>query len=82
MQLYKEGWLGGHSQHTFLNHRTLHVVILNDDIFLQNFDGVQFICTLPLSQHDLLEKGRKWTVLIQVHGLYDMIQVHGLYDMI
>jgi hypothetical protein len=53
MQLHQERRLLGKRQHSLFHHGALNIVILDDDILLQDLDGVQLVCTLSLSQHDL-----------------------------
>lgn len=53
MQLHEEGRLAREREHAFLDHRALHVVVLNNDVLLQDFDGVQFVGSFPLRQQNL-----------------------------
>lgn len=48
MQLHQERWFGAQSQDPFLHHSALHVIILDDDVFLQDFDGVELVCSPTL----------------------------------
>lgn len=40
-------------EYTFLNHRAFHIVVLDNDVLLQDFDGVQLVGSLSLRQQDL-----------------------------
>lgn len=53
MQLHQEGRLVREREYTFLDHCTFHIVVLDNDVLLQNFDGVQLIGSLSLRQQDL-----------------------------
>lgn len=53
VELCEEGRLVPLSQHPFLHHRTFNVIVLDHDIFLQDFDGVQLLRRLHLCQHYL-----------------------------
>ena len=53
MELDKERRLEGHGKDPPLHYRRLYVVILDDDVLLEYLDGIDLICPLPLSQHDL-----------------------------
>ena len=53
VELNQERWLEWHSQHPSLHNRRLYVVILDDDVLLEDLDGIDLICPLPLSQHYL-----------------------------
>ena len=55
VDLGQEGRLQGKSQHPLLYHGALNIIILYDDVLLQDLDGIQLICPLPLRQHDLLK---------------------------
>ena len=55
MEMDKEGRLSRERQDSFLYHGTLHVIVLDDDVLLENFDCEQLRGPLPLSQHDLPE---------------------------
>ena len=41
------------SQHAFLHQGAVHVVILDDHVFLQDLDGVELIGAPALGQHHL-----------------------------
>lgn len=43
MQLHQEWWLAAQGQHAFLNHGALYVVVLDDDVLLQDLDGIQLV---------------------------------------
>ena len=59
MQLRQEGRLVEQGQHPLLHHGALHVVVLDDHVFLQDLDGVQLLGPLPVSQHHLqAERGQ------------------------
>ena len=53
MKVDEEGGFSRQCQHSFLYHGAFHIIVLDDDVLLQNFDGVQFVSAFPLSQHDL-----------------------------
>ena len=53
MELNQERRLERHGQDPSLHYRRLYVVILDDDVLLEYLDGIDLICPLPLSQHDL-----------------------------
>lgn len=55
VQLSEERWFPRQSENSLLHHGALHVIILDHHILLQDFDGVQLVCTLPLSKHHLKE---------------------------
>ena len=56
VELDEERWLERHGQDSSLHYRRLYVVILDDDVLLEYLDGIDLICPLPLSQHDLSTK--------------------------
>lgn len=58
-EMGEEGILPGERQHPLLHHGALHVVILDHHVLLQDFDGVQFLCSLPVSKHHLGTEGEK-----------------------
>lgn len=45
--------LVGNQEHPLLRTRALHFVILDNELLLQNLDGVQLLGSLGFSQHDL-----------------------------
>ena len=55
VHLDQEGRFLRQCQHPLFNQRTLYVVVLNDDVLLEYFDGVQLVRSLPLGQHDFAE---------------------------
>ena len=55
MELNKERRFLSQGQHPFLHHGAVDIIILDDDVFLQYFDCVEFVRPLPLCQHDLPE---------------------------
>ena len=55
MKLYKKRRLLCQSKHSLLNHGTVNIIVLDDDVLLEDLNGVQLIRSLPLCQHDLAE---------------------------
>ena len=53
VQLDEERWLHGQREHVLLDERALDVVVLDDDVLLQDLDGVQLVRALALGQHHL-----------------------------
>jgi hypothetical protein len=53
MQLNQEGWLIRQCKHAFLNHCAFNVIVLDNDILLQDFNGIQFVGSFSLRQQDL-----------------------------
>ena len=53
VQLSEERRFPGESEDPLLHHGALHVIILDHHVLLQDFDGIQLVCALPLSQHHL-----------------------------
>ncbi len=53
VQLSEERWFPRQSEDSLLHHGALHIIILDHHVLLQDFDGVQLICSLPLSKHHL-----------------------------
>lgn len=53
MHLNEERGLVGHGEHSLLNHGALDVVVLDDDVLLEDLDGVELVGALSLSQHHL-----------------------------
>lgn len=53
MQLHEERRFMREREYTFLNHRAFHIVVLDNDVLLQDFDGVQLVGSLSLRQQDL-----------------------------
>ena len=56
MKLNKERRLLSQGQHPLLHHGTVDIIILNDDVLLQNLDGIKLVRALSLGQHDLWDK--------------------------
>ena len=56
VHLDEERGLVGHGEHPLLDHGALDVVVLDDDVLLQDLDGVQLVGALSLGQHDLRVK--------------------------
>ena len=55
MKVNQEGRFSRQSQNSLLNHGALHIIVLDDDVLLQNFDCVQLLSALSLGQHHLPE---------------------------
>ena len=53
MQLNEEWRPVAHSQHVLLHHGALDIVILDDDIFLEDLDSVELVCSFAFRQHHL-----------------------------
>lgn len=53
MQLNEEWRPVAHSQHVFFHHSALDVIVLDDDVFFQDLDGVQLVRSFPFRQHHL-----------------------------
>lgn len=53
MQLHQEGRLARECEYTFLDHCAFHIVVLDNNVLLQDFNGVQLISSLSLRQQDL-----------------------------
>lgn len=53
MQLHEERRLLRQRQHALLHHGALYVVVLDDDVLLQDLDGVQLVRAFPFRQHHL-----------------------------
>lgn len=56
-QLRQVGVFPGQRQNPLLRHGAVHVVVLQDHVFLQDFDGVNFVCAFQLRQHHLKTQG-------------------------
>lgn len=69
VQLSEERWFPRQSEDSLLHHGALHVVVLDHDILLQDFDGVQLIRALPLCQHHLQGSPREETNELQSDSL-------------
>lgn len=59
MQLDEERWFAGQGQHMLLNQSAFNIIILDNDILLEDFDGVQFVGTFALGQHHLKKNKRR-----------------------
>ena len=55
MKLHQERRFGRQGQHSLLDHRALYVVVLDDDVLLQDLDGVQFVRTLKKSNQEKIK---------------------------
>ena len=53
VKLDEEGWLLRQRQHPFFGHGAFDVVVLNNDVLLQDLDGVQLVRAFALRQHHL-----------------------------
>lgn len=53
VELGEVGVSAGEGQDALLGHGAVHVVVLQDDVLLQNFDCVDFLRPLQLCQHHL-----------------------------
>ena len=53
MEVDKEGRFVGEGQHSFLDHRRFHVIVLDDDVLLQELDREQLLRSLSFRQHHL-----------------------------
>ena len=53
VKLDEERRLLGQSEDPLLDHGTVYVIILDDDVLLEDLDGVKLVSPLPLSQHHL-----------------------------
>lgn len=60
VELGEVGVSAGEGQDPLLSHGTVDVIILQDDVFLQNFDSVNFLCAFQLCQHHLTGRKKKW----------------------
>lgn len=56
MQLHQKWWFLRQCQHPLLDHRALDIVVLNDDVLLQDFDGEQIVSALAFGQHHFPER--------------------------
>ena len=45
----------GDQEHTFFGTSTFHFIILDDELFLKYFDGVQFLRCFSFSEHNFAE---------------------------
>ena len=59
------------SQNSFLCHCAFDVIILKNDIFFEDFDGVDFVGTLQLGQHDFTKAS-----FAQDFNEMELIQAH------
>ena len=66
-------------ENSLLRTRALHFVVLDDELLLQNLDGVQLLGTLRLSQHDLSEvtltQNGKEVEVVQSYSLASSLRV-------
>ena len=62
VHLDEERGLVCHGEHPLLDHGALDVVVLDDDVLLQDLDGVQLVGALSLGQHHLWMEG--WRELL------------------
>lgn len=53
MQLHEEGRFTREREYTFLNHRAFHIIVLDNNVLLQDFDSIQLVGSLSLRQQDL-----------------------------
>ena len=53
VKLDEERRLLGQSEDPLLNHGTVDVIVLDDDVLLEDLDGVKLVSPLSLSQHNL-----------------------------
>ena len=81
MELNKERRFLSQGQHPFLHHGAVDVIILDDDVFLQYFDCVEFVRPLPLCQHDLPEGAlAKDHQVIEILSPDDVLPLHIVWD--
>lgn len=59
VQLCQERGLVQQGQNPLFHHGALHVIVLDHHVLLQDFDGIQFLCSLPVSEHHLGREGEK-----------------------
>ena len=50
---HEERWLVREGEHPLLHHRALDVVVLDDDVLLEDLDGVQLVRAFALGQQNL-----------------------------
>lgn len=53
-ELCQVGVFSGQGQDPFLSQSAVNVVVLQDHVFLQHFDGVHLVAAFQLSQHHLV----------------------------
>ncbi len=53
-ELCQVGVFSGQGQDAFLSQSAVHVVVLQDHVFLQHFDSVNLIAAFQLRQHHLV----------------------------
>lgn len=53
MQLDEEWRLAGQGQNVFLHQSAFDVIVLDNDILLEDFDGVELVSSFALGQHHL-----------------------------
>ena len=61
VKLDEEWRLLGQSEDPLLDHGAVDVIVLDDDVLLEDLDGVKLVCPLSLSQHHL--HGFDYTVI-------------------
>ena len=77
MKLYKERRFLRQSKNPLLDHGTVDVVVLDDDVLLEDLDGVQLIRPLPLRQHHLAEGALAQDhQVVEVLGPDDVLALH------
>ena len=76
VKLDEEGRLLRQRQHPFLGHGAFDVVVLNNDVLLQDLDGVQLICAFALSQHHLQWESSGWNI----YQFYTLNMVRPLFQ--
>lgn len=54
VELGEVGVAAGEGQDPLFCHSAVHVIVLKDHVFLQNFDGINLLCALQLCQHHLV----------------------------
>lgn len=53
-ELGQVGVFSGQGEDSFLSEGAVHVIVLQDHVFLQHFDGVHLITAFQLCQHHLV----------------------------
>ena len=53
VKLDEEWRLLGQSEDPLLDHGAVNVIVLDDDVLLEDLNGIEFVCPLSLSQHHL-----------------------------
>lgn len=67
VKLCQERRLPGESQHPFLDHGALHVIVLDNNILLQDLNSIELVGALPLRQHDLCQGENTCRMLVNTH---------------